>query len=116
MFSMPPATATSTLPSRISCAADTMACAPEPQTRLTVMRRNRHRQPGMNRGLTGRIHLGAGLNDVAHRRRFPTSSGLKPGALDGGADRDGAEIGRRHVLEAAAKGADRGAHGFGKYN
>jgi hypothetical protein len=27
---------TSILPSAISCAADTMACAPEPQTRLTV--------------------------------------------------------------------------------
>ena len=37
MFSMPPATATSTLPSRISCAAETIACAPEPQTRLTVI-------------------------------------------------------------------------------
>src|SRR5215831_8607188 len=36
MFSMPPATATSMLPSAISCAAETMACAPEPQTRLTV--------------------------------------------------------------------------------
>src|SRR5262249_11233490 len=36
MFSMPPATATLMLPSAISCAAETMACAPEPQTRLTV--------------------------------------------------------------------------------
>ncbi len=37
MFSMPPATAASTAPAAISCAADTIACAPEPQTRLTVM-------------------------------------------------------------------------------
>ncbi len=36
MFSMPPATATSRPPSRISCAADTIAWAPEPHTRLTV--------------------------------------------------------------------------------
>jgi len=36
MFSMPPATATLMLPREISCAAETMACAPEPQTRLTV--------------------------------------------------------------------------------
>src|SRR5215467_6449526 len=36
MFSMPPATATSMFPREISCAAETMACAPEPQTRLTV--------------------------------------------------------------------------------
>ena len=33
---MPPATATSILPSAISCAAYTIAWAPEPQTRLTV--------------------------------------------------------------------------------
>ena len=37
MLSMPPATAALALPSRISCAADTIACAPEPQTRFTVM-------------------------------------------------------------------------------
>src|SRR5690348_14146471 len=37
MFSMPPATAASWRPSRTSCAAVTIACAPEPQTRLTVM-------------------------------------------------------------------------------
>src|SRR6516164_6804299 len=36
MFSMPPATAALMLPSAISCAAETIACAPEPQTRLTV--------------------------------------------------------------------------------
>src|SRR5262245_57351341 len=36
MFSMPPATATLILPREISCAEETMACAPEPQTRLTV--------------------------------------------------------------------------------
>src|SRR5262249_2213161 len=36
MFSMPPATATSMFPREISCAAETIACAPEPQTRLTV--------------------------------------------------------------------------------
>ena len=37
MFSMPPATAASISPAAISCAAETIACAPEPQTRLTVM-------------------------------------------------------------------------------
>src|SRR5262249_13626520 len=36
MFSIPPATAASMLPSAISCAAETIACAPDPQTRLTV--------------------------------------------------------------------------------
>jgi hypothetical protein len=37
MFSMPPAIAQSTLPSQISCAAEAIACAPEPQTRFTVI-------------------------------------------------------------------------------
>ena len=37
MFSMPPATALSMKPSMTSCAALAIACAPEPQTRLTVM-------------------------------------------------------------------------------
>ena len=52
MFSMPPATATLALPSKIPWAADTIACAPEPQTRFTVMSWDRHRQAGVNRRLT----------------------------------------------------------------
>ena len=69
----------------------------------------------MNRRLTRRIHLGAGLDDVAHRHGLDLL-GLEPRAFDGGADRDGAEIRRRNVLKTAAEGADRGAHGFGNYN
>ena len=37
MFSIPPARALSIKPSMISCAAETIACAPEPQTRFTVI-------------------------------------------------------------------------------
>ena len=37
MFSMPPPMALSSMPSMISCAAEAMPCAPEPQTRLTVI-------------------------------------------------------------------------------
>ena len=37
MFSMPPATAISAAPDMISWDADTIACAPEPQTRFTVI-------------------------------------------------------------------------------
>jgi hypothetical protein len=112
MFSMPPATATLMLPRAISCAAETMACAPEPQTRLSE-RRNCHRQPGMYGCLPGRIHLGARLHDIAHDNRFHLI-GAEFRASNRGADRDSPEIGRRHVLQAAAKGADRGANRFGK--
>jgi hypothetical protein len=65
----------------------------------------------MDRGLTGRIHLGAGLHDIAHDDCFHLV-GAKLCARDGGADRRRAEVGSRHVLEAAAKGADRGADRF----
>ena len=37
MFSMPPATALSSMPSMTSCAADAIPCAPEPHTRFIVM-------------------------------------------------------------------------------
>src|SRR5215510_7669480 len=99
MFSMPPATATSMLPRRISCAAETMACAPEPQTRLTV-------RAGV---VPGRIHLGACLHDIAHDHGFHVL-GANSRARDRGADRHRAETGSRNVLERAAKGADRGAN------
>ena len=36
MTSAPPPTATSQSPSNIACAAETMACKPEPHNRLTV--------------------------------------------------------------------------------
>jgi hypothetical protein len=38
MFSMPPATAVSTKPIKISCGAETVSCAPEPQTRFQSLR------------------------------------------------------------------------------
>jgi hypothetical protein len=69
----------------------------------------------MNGRLTGRIHLGAGLNDVAHRHRFDLL-GLEPDAFDGGADRDGAEIRRPHFLQTAAKGPNRSADRGGEDN
>jgi hypothetical protein len=71
-------------------------------------RRRRHRQPRMDRGLTGRIHLGAGLHDIAHDDCFHLVE-AKLCTRDGGVDRHRAEIGSRYVLQAAAKGANRGA-------
>ena len=76
---------------------------------------DRHRQAGVNRRLTRRIHPDTGLNDVAHRRSLDLL-GLEPRAFDGGADGDGPEIRRWDVLETAAKGANRGADRFGNDN
>src|SRR2546423_9201338 len=63
----------------------------------------------MDRGLARRVHLGAGLNDIAHDDG-PHLLGIEPSAGDGGFDDDRAEIGRRNLFQAAAKGTDRGSH------
>ena len=76
-------------------------------------RRHRDRQPGMDGSLPGRIHLGAGLHDVAHDDGFHLV-GAKLRARDRGADRHRAEIGRRYLFESAAERADRSANRFGK--
>src|SRR5262252_2995942 len=100
MFSIPPATAASMLPSAISCAAETIACAPDRQTRV-------------HGGLPGGIHLDAGLHDIAHHDGFHLVR-AKLRACDCGADRHRSEIGSRHVFEATAEGTDCGANRFGE--
>ena len=70
MFSMPPATALSMKPSITSCAALAIACAPEPQTRLTVIAGTFDRHAAVNGRLPGRVHLVAGLDDIAHDNRI----------------------------------------------
>src|SRR5260370_6707959 len=72
-------------------------------------RRDRDRQSGMDGGLACRVHLGAGLNDIAHDDR-PDLLGIEAGACDGGLDGDGAEIGRRKLFQAPAKRPNRGSH------
>jgi hypothetical protein len=71
--------------------------------------RDRDRQPRTDRRLTRWVHLGAGLNDVSHHRGVHLL-GLEPGTRDSRLNGDGAEIGRRNFLEAAAESADRGSH------
>ena len=62
----------------------------------------------MNGGLTGGIHFVARLDNVSHHHRA-NLSGLDAGALNCALDGDGAQIGRRHVLQTAAEGSDRRA-------
>ncbi len=89
-----------------------MACAPEPQTRLTVSAGTVTGSP-MDGGLPGRIHLGAGLHDIAHDDGAHLV-GAKLRARDCGADRHGTEIGRRYLFESAAEGTDCSTNRFGK--
>jgi hypothetical protein len=63
----------------------------------------------MDGGLARRVHLGAGLNDIAHDDGLDLL-GIEPGAGDGGFDNDRAKIGRRNFFKATTKGTDRGAH------
>ena len=62
----------------------------------------------MDGRLARRVHLGAGLNDIAHDDR-PDLLGIETGAGDGGLDDDGAEIGRRNFFQAPAKRTNRGS-------
>jgi hypothetical protein len=59
----------------------------------------------MDRRLPCRVHLSAGLDDIAHSYGLDLV-GLEPGALDGRFDRCGAEIGGRDFFEASAEGPD----------
>jgi hypothetical protein len=67
----------------------------------------------MDGGLPGGIHLGPGLDDVAHDDSFHLLR-AKLCACDRRTDRHGAEIRSRYVLKAAAEGADRSANRFGE--
>ena len=60
--------------------------------------------------LSGRVHFVAGLDHVAHDDGTDLT-GLKFRPIQRRPDDYGAEIDRRHILERAAVGADRGAHG-----
>src|SRR4029434_436500 len=63
------------------------------------------REPGVDGSLAGGIHLGAGLDDVAHDDRFHII-GANVRARDRSGDCYRTESGSRNVLERASKGAD----------
>ena len=100
MLSIPPATATSASPARISAAASMIAFSPEPQTRLIVVALVGHGQAGLERGLAGRRLADAGLQDLAHEDFVDGGALGQPGAFDRGPDRDPAELGGGTVESA----------------
>jgi hypothetical protein len=67
----------------------------------------------MDGGLARRIHLCAGLHDVAHDDGFHLI-GAKLRARDCGADRHSAEIGRRYLFESAAERTNGSANRLGE--
>jgi hypothetical protein len=77
---------------------------------------DRHRwhldgDPAADCRLTGRVHLVAGLDDVAHDDR-PEFGRVELRAFQDCPDRGGPELGRGRALQAAAIGADGGADGM----
>ncbi len=97
---MPPATATSASPARISAAASMIALSPEPQTRLIVVAEVVFGRPARNAAW----RAGAWPTPACSTWPISTSSiGVsvgQPGALDRGADRDTAELDGRDRLSA----------------
>ena len=72
----------------------------------------RVREPGLQRGLAGRRLADAGLEDLAHQHVVDLDGrGIQAGPLDGGPDRDAAELGRRDGRQRPAELADRRARG-----
>jgi hypothetical protein len=85
----------------------------EPRAAHPVDRRRRGRigQPARKRSLAGRCLSGPGLQHLAHQDLVDRRSLGQAGALDGGPDRDTAEVRRRRVRQGAAELADRRAGG-----
>ena len=84
---------------RRSC-ANIAAFIPEPHILLTVVQPVGERQPGAERGLARRRLALAGGQHAAHDH-FLHVLGLDLRALDRGADRGGAELGRGEALQLA---------------
>src|SRR4029079_18260972 len=109
MFSMPPATALSMKPSMISCAALAIACAPEPQTRFTVIAGTSTGTPPLIAACRAGFILLPAWDHITHHNRTHVT-GWQFRALEHGADDNGAEVGSRCILERAAICADCRAH------
>ena len=110
MLSAPPPTAMSVSPSMMVCAADTIACRPEPHSRFSVSAGVSCAHAGLHRGDAREVHvLRLGVDHVAEHH-LPDVLAVDLGARQRLAHDLRAEIGGRHVLQAAAEIADGGAH------
>src|SRR3990167_8857 len=105
MDSAPPPMAMSQSPSSRLCAAEMIACRPEPQRRLTL-------NAGVSLGIPAFIaatrEIGISRfsgNDIAHHHMTDTLGGTTT-ALQGGADRSRGQFAWRGILERAAEGTD----------
>ena len=95
MLSAPPASAKSASPSASACTAETIACAPEPQSRLTFIAGTRLRHARLHRRDPAQVHVARlGVDDVAedHVADLPA---LDPGARQRLARGGGGEADRR---------------------
>ena len=110
MLSMPPATMTSAVPAISASCASIVAFMAEPHILLTVVQPVAGGNPRLERRLArGRLAL-PGRQHAAEDHLVDVR-GLDTRALDGGPDRDRAEIARGERREVALESAHRGAGG-----
>ena len=105
--SMPPATMMSCSPARISWSAVAIALTPERQTLLMVIEGSDIGRPGGDARRARRVLAGPGLDDLAHDQVVDLVAG-HAGLLQGGLDRDAAELRGGQALQASEQAADRG--------
>ena len=110
--SAPPATATSQSPSRIACAADTIACSPLPHSRFSVNAGVSTARAAVNRGDPPEVHVpDLGVDHVAEDRMADVERVLDARPADRLAHYRRRKIAWRDSGEAASVLADRGPHG-----
>ena len=110
MLSAPPATAASVSPSRMYCAAETIACMPLPHRRFTVSAPVSCGSPPLTQA-TREMYMSFGSVWITlPNTHWPTSFGSTLARADRFLDDARGEFGRRDVLQAAAVVADGRAH------
>lgn len=106
MDSWPPATTTSNSPARMSWSASAMASSPDRHTLLTVSAGTFIGMPALIAACRAGIWPAARLEHLAHDHVLDLVA-ADAGPVQGGLDRDAAEVGRGEALQ----GAEETAHG-----
>ena len=108
MLSAPPASAKSASPSASACTAETTACAPDPQSRLTFIAGTVSGMPASIAATRRRYMSRGSVLMTWPKTTWPIWPGSTPARSIAACGRDRAQLDRRGAGEAAAEGADGG--------